>query len=93
MQKDGMDRKQYRTAKFGSWEHSLTLDAQVAAVGATAASTAKAAANAIALADCLAFAKSDVMDTLQRWEPDQLHYGEQLRILGKRLGDRSQFNE
>lgn len=28
-----MERKTYRTAQFGSWEKSQTLDAQVAAVG------------------------------------------------------------
>ena len=28
-----MNRKEYRTAKFGSWERSLALDAQVAAAG------------------------------------------------------------
>ncbi len=33
MPKGGMDRKEYRTAKFGSWERSLALDAQVAAAG------------------------------------------------------------
>jgi predicted DsbA family dithiol-disulfide isomerase len=30
----GLDRKQYRSAKFGSWAHSQQLDAQVAAAGA-----------------------------------------------------------
>src|SRR5436305_9240 len=34
MPKGGMDRRAYRTAKFGSWERSQVLDAQVAAVGA-----------------------------------------------------------
>src|SRR2546425_13026977 len=34
MPKGGMNRKEYRTAKFGSWERSLGLDAQVQAVGA-----------------------------------------------------------
>jgi predicted DsbA family dithiol-disulfide isomerase len=29
----GMDRRAYRTAKFGSWERSQALDAQVAAAG------------------------------------------------------------
>ena len=29
MPKAGMNRKAYRTAKFGSWERSLALDAQV----------------------------------------------------------------
>lgn len=29
----GMDRKVYRTKKFGSWEHSLALDAQVKKAG------------------------------------------------------------
>lgn len=29
----GMDRREYRITKFGSWERSLTMDAQVAAVG------------------------------------------------------------
>src|SRR5216684_2678781 len=33
MPRDGMNRKEYRTAKFGSWERSLALDAQVAAAG------------------------------------------------------------
>jgi predicted DsbA family dithiol-disulfide isomerase len=31
---DGVDRRIYRTAKFGSWEQSQRLDAQVAAAGA-----------------------------------------------------------
>jgi predicted DsbA family dithiol-disulfide isomerase len=30
----GIDRKQYRTRKFGSWERSQALDAQLAQVGA-----------------------------------------------------------
>jgi len=30
----GMDRRAYRTAKFGSWERSQALDSQVAAAGA-----------------------------------------------------------
>src|SRR5436309_15758823 len=29
----GMERRAYRTAKFGSWERSLALDAQVAEAG------------------------------------------------------------
>src|SRR5207302_3339284 len=33
MPKEGMNRKEYRTAKFGSWERSLGLDAQVTAAG------------------------------------------------------------
>jgi predicted DsbA family dithiol-disulfide isomerase len=33
MPKGGMDRKEYRSAKFGSWERSLALDAQVTAAG------------------------------------------------------------
>ena len=33
MPKKGMNRKEYRTAKFGSWERSLGLDAQVTAAG------------------------------------------------------------
>ena len=33
MPKEGMNRREYRTAKFGSWERSLALDAQVAAAG------------------------------------------------------------
>ena len=33
MPKEGLDRRTYRTAKFGSWEHSQALDAQIAAVG------------------------------------------------------------
>jgi predicted DsbA family dithiol-disulfide isomerase len=33
MPKEGMDRKEYRTAKFGSWERSLALDAQIKTVG------------------------------------------------------------
>src|SRR3984957_20538265 len=31
---EGVDRRAYRSAKFGSWERSLALDAQVAAAGA-----------------------------------------------------------
>jgi predicted DsbA family dithiol-disulfide isomerase len=31
--REGLDRRTYRIAKFGSWEHSQALDAQVAAVG------------------------------------------------------------
>jgi predicted DsbA family dithiol-disulfide isomerase len=33
MPKGGMNRQEYRTAKFGSWERSLGLDAQVTAAG------------------------------------------------------------
>ena len=33
MPKEGMDRKTYRTLKFGSWERSQTLDSDVAATG------------------------------------------------------------
>jgi predicted DsbA family dithiol-disulfide isomerase len=33
MPREGMHRKEYRTAKFGSWERSLALDAQVAEAG------------------------------------------------------------
>ena len=33
MPNGGMNRKEYRTAKFGSWERSLGLDAQVTAAG------------------------------------------------------------
>lgn len=35
MPREGLDRKSYRTAKFGSWEKSLELDAQVKAAGAS----------------------------------------------------------
>jgi predicted DsbA family dithiol-disulfide isomerase len=31
---DGLDRRMYRSARFGSWEESQRLDAQVAAAGA-----------------------------------------------------------
>src|ERR1700686_508796 len=31
---DGLDRRVYRSAKFGSWEQSQRLDAQVVATGA-----------------------------------------------------------
>jgi predicted DsbA family dithiol-disulfide isomerase len=34
MPPEGIDRRDYRTAKFGSWERSLELEARVAAVGA-----------------------------------------------------------
>jgi predicted DsbA family dithiol-disulfide isomerase len=34
MPPEGIDRRAYRTAKFGSWERSLELDARVAAAGA-----------------------------------------------------------
>ena len=33
MPREGIDRKDYRIKKFGSWERSLELDAQVAAAG------------------------------------------------------------
>jgi len=32
--REGIERRAYRTAKFGSWERSLDLDAKLAAVGA-----------------------------------------------------------
>ncbi len=35
MPKEGISRKEYRTAKFGSWERSQELDAKVKAVGET----------------------------------------------------------
>ena len=33
MPREGIDRKEYRIQKFGSWERSLELDARVAAAG------------------------------------------------------------
>lgn len=39
MPKAGMDRREYRTLKFGSWEESQALDAQVAAAAKTAGIT------------------------------------------------------
>jgi predicted DsbA family dithiol-disulfide isomerase len=33
MTREGMNRREYRTAKFGSWERSLALDAQVNEAG------------------------------------------------------------
>jgi predicted DsbA family dithiol-disulfide isomerase len=33
MPKEGMDRREYRATKFGSWERSLALDAQVTEAG------------------------------------------------------------
>lgn len=39
MPKEGMDRREYRSRKFGSWEHSLALDAQVALAGQQAGIT------------------------------------------------------
>jgi predicted DsbA family dithiol-disulfide isomerase len=35
MPQEGISRKEYRTKKFGSWERSLELDAQMNAVGET----------------------------------------------------------
>lgn len=35
MPRGGLDRRSYRSAKFGSWEKSLELDAQVKAAGAS----------------------------------------------------------
>ena len=70
----------------------LTGDAAFVPRPHTAASTAKAAANALALAECLTVANGDVVKALRRWEPPQLHYGEQLWVHGQRLGNRSQFN-
>jgi predicted DsbA family dithiol-disulfide isomerase len=34
MPREGMNRREYRTCKFGSWEHSRLLDAKVRAAGA-----------------------------------------------------------
>ena len=70
----------------------LTGDAAFVPRPHTAASTAKAVANALALADCLTAAHGDVVRALPQWEPAQLDYGEQLRVHGQRLGNRSQFN-
>ena len=39
MPKEGKDREEYRSRKFGSWEHSLALDAQVAQAGQQAGIT------------------------------------------------------
>lgn len=39
MPQEGMDRREYRSRKFGSWEHSLALDAQVAQAGQQAGIT------------------------------------------------------
>jgi predicted DsbA family dithiol-disulfide isomerase len=39
MPKEGMDRREYRSRKFGSWEHSLALDAKVAQAGLQAGVT------------------------------------------------------
>ena len=39
MPRQGMDRREYRSRKFGSWEHSLALDAQVAQAGQQAGIT------------------------------------------------------
>jgi len=39
MPREGVDRRAYRTAKFGSWEQSQVRDAQVAAAGASAGLT------------------------------------------------------
>ena len=39
MPKDGMDRHEYRSKKFGSWNYSQSLDAQVAEAGASAGIT------------------------------------------------------
>jgi predicted DsbA family dithiol-disulfide isomerase len=39
MPEEGMDRREYRSKKFGSWEHSQSLDAQVAAAAKLAGLT------------------------------------------------------
>ena len=70
----------------------LTGDAAFVPRPHTAASTAKAAANALALADCLTATGGDVVETLRRWEPDQMELGERVRDYGQRLGNRSQFD-
>jgi 2-polyprenyl-6-methoxyphenol hydroxylase-like FAD-dependent oxidoreductase len=70
----------------------LTGDAAFVPRPHTASSTAKTAANALALADRLTDASGDVVEALRRWEPAQLDYGEQLRVHGQRLGNRSQFD-
>jgi 2-polyprenyl-6-methoxyphenol hydroxylase-like FAD-dependent oxidoreductase len=70
----------------------LTGDAAFVPRPHTAASTAKAAANALALVDSLTAANGNVVEALRHWEPAQLDYGEQLRVHGQSLGNRSQFN-
>src|ERR1700693_1989833 len=39
MPKEGLDRRQYRSKKFGSWEYSQSLHAQVAKAGESAGIT------------------------------------------------------
>jgi predicted DsbA family dithiol-disulfide isomerase len=39
MPREGMDRRQYRSKKFGSWDYSQSLDAEVAKAGASAGIT------------------------------------------------------
>ena len=39
MPKEGMERRQYRSKTFGSWDYSQSLDAQVAKAGASAGIT------------------------------------------------------
>src|SRR5262249_18752892 len=79
-------------AKMAFGRVCLTGDAAFVPRPHTAARTAQAAANALALADCLTAANGDVVEAVRRWEPAQLEYGEQLRVHGQRLGNRSQFN-
>lgn len=57
----------------------------------TAASTSKAAANALELAAYVGASGDDVATSLQRWEAQQLRLGNHLKVLGQRLGNRSQF--
>lgn len=59
----------------------------------TAASTSKAAANALALVDALQATPGDVEGALQRWEPEQIHYGKYLESQGRLSGDYLLFKE
>jgi 2-polyprenyl-6-methoxyphenol hydroxylase-like FAD-dependent oxidoreductase len=58
----------------------------------TAASTAKAALNARMLGEAVQAHGRDVTAALRAWEPAQLRYGNQLKMSGKAMGDRSQFS-
>jgi len=57
MPKAGIDRRAYRTAKFGSWKHSQALDAEVAAAGR---------------GDGIAFNHAAMLRTPNTWAPHRL---------------------
>jgi 2,6-dihydroxypyridine 3-monooxygenase len=69
----------------------LVGDAAFAIRPHAAAGTAKAAEDAFKLAEAMDAAGGNVVEALQRWEPDQIALGRQVLERARDIGDRSQF--